>query len=340
MSNPSHPYETTFAFLSHPDYNGGMEPYQDFLRLLVALLKNGEVAAGNDALSELAYHLSDQQRQLLRRLTAAADRLDDTAIAAEIDEECYHREKARRVGAHNPEQIDVPFWRFMVQHNWPAHRARLQFDRAYQQHMADVLARHEREQAGEAIEDQPEAVCFSYGPPVWCFERFGMSLTRLPDGRALFIAGEHEDSYDYDFQIYNDVIVVEGDLRVTIYGYPPEIFPPTDFHTATLVGERELYLVGSLGYPQARKLGDTQVYRLDTSTMQIVEVVTTGAKPGWISRHQAEYDPQRNAIKVSGGKVCTRRSYRDNHHTFWLDLTSMTWSRRAPSRRAEALSSF
>ena len=43
--------------------------------------------------------------------------------------------------------------------------------------------------------------------PVWCFSRFGTSLTELPDGRFVQIGGEHEDFYDPDFCIYNDVTV-------------------------------------------------------------------------------------------------------------------------------------
>ena len=43
--------------------------------------------------------------------------------------------------------------------------------------------------------------------PCWCFRRFGQSKTELPDGRVVLIGGEHEDSYDPDFYIYNDVVV-------------------------------------------------------------------------------------------------------------------------------------
>jgi hypothetical protein len=34
-------------------------------------------------------------------------------------------------------------------------------------------------------------------------QRFGQSLTLLPDCRAVQIGGEHEDWYDADFCIYN-----------------------------------------------------------------------------------------------------------------------------------------
>lgn len=39
--------------------------------------------------------------------------------------------------------------------------------------------------------------------PVRCFQRFGSTVTVLPDGRLVHIGGEHEDEYDPDFCIYN-----------------------------------------------------------------------------------------------------------------------------------------
>jgi len=63
---------------------------------------------------------------------------------------------------------------------------------------------------------------FSVGP-AWCFERFGKSETTLPEGRVVHIAGEHEDHYDPDFYIYNDVIVIGRDGSIAITGYPREI---------------------------------------------------------------------------------------------------------------------
>ena len=72
---------------------------------------------------------------------------------------------------------------------------------------------------------------------MWCFDRFGTSKTALEDGRTVHIGGEHEDFYDPDFHIYNDVIVVSSSGQVAIYGYPLEAFPPIDFHSATLVGK-------------------------------------------------------------------------------------------------------
>ncbi|HEU4328605.1 MAG TPA: hypothetical protein VFS21_36040 [Roseiflexaceae bacterium] len=321
-------YEAAFAYLREESYNGGMD-YYDFLRLLAALLQSQEGPLPAEHLAELAFHLTDGQRALLQQLAESAGRLDDAAIAAGISEEQYHAQKTQQFGAANPEQMDMPFWVFMVQRGWIAYQARMQFDSAYRRWIDAYRALGERREAGEQVPDEPDLPHPGYGPPVWCFKRFGMTVARLPDGRALFIAGEHEDFYDPDFCIYNDVIAVDRDLRVTIYGYPKESFPPTDFHTATLVGDTEVYIIGNLGYLDERQAGATPVYRLDTETMQITAVPTSGNNPGWISRHQATYNPKRNTIRLSGGQIWTKRgSLRENKRVYTLDLASMIWSRK------------
>lgn len=80
----------------------------------------------------------------------------------------------------------------------------------------------------------------------------------MPDGRAVHIGGEHEDYYDPDFFIYNDVTVVGPDGSIKIRGYSRGVFPPTDFHSATLAGDAIL-IIGRLGYPDQRVAGRTPV---------------------------------------------------------------------------------
>ncbi len=126
-------------------------------------------------------------------------------------------------------------------------------------------------------------------------------MTPLPDGRVIEIAGEHEDYYDPDFCIYNDVFVHDRKGNCDIYIYPREVFPPTDFHTATLAGEH-IYIIGNLGYLEDRRPGYTQVFRLDIKTLKVERLETRGAMPGWISKHKASYDGQ-SVITVKNGKI-------------------------------------
>ncbi|MEM9236103.1 MAG: hypothetical protein AAGB14_04940, partial [Verrucomicrobiota bacterium] len=127
------------------------------------------------------------------------------------------------------------------------------------------------------------------GNPCWSADRFGQSSTLLPDGRQISIAGEHEDHYDPDFFIYNDIFIHHPDDRIEILGFPIETFPPTDFHSATLF-EDEIIVIGNLGYPDQRQVGSTQVLRVSPSDWSIQTQVTNGKGPGWISSHEASLE--------------------------------------------------
>ncbi len=223
------------------------------------------LAAGADP-QELT---SDARRAILGYPPDPDENLLNTSAAD------FVKYRVRRFGAANPEVMNNPFWEGMIRSGLDAYQAAVHI---------------QNERRFEAIFD-----------PIWCAKRFGQSLTFLPDGRIVQIAGEHEDHYDPDFCIYNDVFVHHLDGSVTLYGYPEAVFPPTDFHTATLIG-KHIYVIGSLGYQGTRIYGETPVYRLDTETLQMEAVKTTGDNPGWIYEHQAVLLGA-HEIQISGGKV-------------------------------------
>lgn len=213
----------------------------------------------------------------------------------------YESGRDRRFGAANPELQNVPFWTAMVESGANAYQA--------MQHYGD----------GRGLQREP----------VWCADRFGQSITFLPDGRVVLVGGEHEDSYDPNFCIYNDVVVQNPDGEIEIYGYPEDVFPPTDFHTATLV-ENRVWLIGSLGYFDKRHPGMTQVCTLNTDDLSIREVQTSGEAPGWISRHRAVQIGSKE-IEVFGGKLIVKNGdkedYIDNLSVHRLNLTTLAWRR-------------
>ena len=160
--------------------------------------------------------------------------------------------------------------------------------------------------------------------PAWSFNRNGQSCTILPNGKKIFIGGEHEDFYDPNFYIYNDVIVEHPDDTIEVWIYPEECFRPTDFHTATLVGDK-IYIVGCLGY-QGQYLESIMVYFLDLRNMSITKVRSEGIVPGWICRHKAIYQQEDRRIVISGGKVIRNQSFVSNHETWSLSLVDMKWT--------------
>jgi hypothetical protein len=174
--------------------------------------------------------------------------------------------------------------------------------------------------------------------PCFCVSRFGQSVSQLADGRVVAIGGEHEDYYDPDFFIYNDVIVTGASGDVTIFGYPHEIFPPTDFHTATVVGDRIL-VIGRLGYPRQRVPATTPVSVVDLDSFAIAPLITSGECPGWIFKHEAELSPDARTITVRGGERATRvndvEEHRDNIDDWSLDVESLVWTRLTDRRWPE-----
>ncbi len=200
-------------------------------------------------------------------------------------------------GTQNPERMENPFWKWCIQNRESAYAVNEKLD-------------------------GPDSI--SSGP-CWCFDRMGQARVALPDGREAYIAGEHEDHYDPDFYIYNDVVIIDG-THIAIFGYPEIVFPPTDFHSATLV-ESDIFLVGNLGYPHDRVPDKTQALRLDVETWRISQVETTGAGPGWIHGHTAIHPDSENAIIVSGGNKLFGERILENFDDYRLCLKTLTWTR-------------
>jgi ankyrin repeat protein len=262
---------------------------------LLAQARTKEIAQCLLAAGADPSHLSQEAQRALCGLPP-----DEQELAG-VSVEQFHRARTRRFGAANPEPMREPFWEAMVRAGISGYRAAVALDPG-----------------------APHAVS-----PVWCAHRFGQSITSLADGRVVQIGGEHEDHYDPDFCIYNDVFVHGPDGSLAIYGYPEAVFPPTDFHTATLLGG-SIYVIGCLGYQGARRPGHTPVYRLDLATFRMERVDVRGEAPGWIHGHRAQA-ARISSIRVSGGTVGTgpadREPHVENTRTFLLDLVRREWRR-------------
>ena len=214
-----------------------------------------------------------------------------------ISSEQFRRWAKPRRGAANPEVITNTVWVELIKTNhWP-HKA------------------HKLYGSGEKQS------------PGWCFDRYGKSDTILPDGTTVYIGGEHEDYYDEDFYIYNDVIVKALQGEIIIYSYPEDVFPPTDSHTATLVGNK-IYIIGCIGYPEQRDYSDTPVYVLSLKDYSIEKLSTHGDAPHWLYKHKAKYIMGDNAIYCEYGEVQNTELNEcvENLATWRLCLKSGLWS--------------
>lgn len=228
--------------------------------------------------------------------------IDRMSTMTGVSKEDYEQGKRPHFGSDNPTKYYNRYREAMIRCGWNGYGAR--------EHFKDPYGTSHRD-------------------PVWCMDRLGQSLTAMPDGRLILVAGEHEDSSDPDFCIYNDVIVVHPGGQIEMFTYPKEVFPPTDFHTATLIG-RSIYLIGSLGYGVDRHPGATPVYRLDTEYYSIEKLKTTGDSPGHIYEHRATLVD--GSIQVQGGREITSVNGQQNivamTGTYRLNLDSLAWSAR------------
>lgn len=225
----------------------------------------------------------------------------DPAQPLGVPAEVYFRFRHHRFGEANPERMNNPLWDGLVRTRITAWACAQQF---------------------EEPDSDREAV--------WCFRRFGQSFTRLPDGRYVEIAGEHEDYYDPDFCIYNDVVVHRGQGQFDLYGYPEHVFPPTDFHSATLIWPH-IYLIGNLGYVDERRPGETPVYRLSCESWSIERLDCSGQAPGWIHGHRAELRED-GTILIRGGEILDGETGKmvANPRQFVFTPSTGSWSVAAP----------
>lgn len=218
---------------------------------------------------------------------------------AAITPDVFREFRSPRRGAQNPEPMTNPFWVWLIEDGVSAYRANEAFDGP------------RSEEAG----------------PCWSWDRYGRSETTMPDGRVISIGGEHEDFYDPDFYIHNDVVVADPSGRREVLCYSEEAFPPTDFHTATLAGHR-IVVIGSLSYPHLRK-ECAQVLVLDTHSYAFDRINTSGASPPWLHKHSAELSGDGKTIVVRGGLIHNPQwpSLIENIDDWLLDLGEWRWER-------------
>jgi hypothetical protein len=237
---------------------------------------------------------------------------DLSHLEIEVSQEDFTKYRHPQFGTHNPTKVNSKFWQYAITNRdgssetderLGAYTLNKKFNPNYENESSYKV------------------------PPTWCFNRFGRTLTRV-DGKEIFIAGEHEDFYDPDFNIYNDVVVIHPDNTIDVYTYPEDVFPPTDFHSATLIGD-EIIIIGNLGYSKNIKIGQTQVLSLHTQTFKITKLTTTNP-PGWIHQHRAILSDDGKSIVISGGLVelSDEKPFYKNNEAYALNLETLVWQQK------------
>src|SRR5215467_7427656 len=244
-----------------------------------------------------------------------------------ISREVFDQQRLPRFGKANPERMPFAFWEWMIRG-----------DDERRVNVGAGLGKCDLRLRDGKLKS-------AYGPyrardlfniplnreegPIWTFDRMGATRSSLPDGRVVCIGGEHEDFYDPDFFIYNDIVVFTPHDQIEIYGYPKEVFPPTDFHSATVVHDH-IIIIGGLGHRNERRPGHTPVYSLDLSSYHVSQIPTSGEMPGWISKHEASYE-QTGIITIRAGQLAQERDSQQqfcrNCEDYALDLKSFVWRR-------------
>jgi hypothetical protein len=219
-----------------------------------------------------------------------------------------------RRGVKNPEKVHEAFYYNTVLNHASPTELRSTFDlRGLSS--AESYNRYLNVRTGQKIHEIPEK-------RLWHFHRFGTSTTVLPDGGVVFIAGEHEDYYDNDFCIFNDVLHIDKDGKMHLYFYREADFMPTDFHSATFF-EGNIVIIGNMGYQNERIEGKTPVYSLNLANFVIQEIETYGQNPKWLSGHSAMLIDGK--ITVWGGRIFSNNQLVDNDNFYALDPKTGEW---------------
>src|SRR4051794_40194615 len=131
----------------------------------------------------------------------------------EITREVFEAQWRPRLGRTNPERMLFAFWEWMIRGH----------EHAGSSLESDSATQEEEDGYGQGYTPSYTrnhfqiTSCNAYAP-IWTLQRMGMTRTALPDGRHIYIGGEHEDFYDPDFYIYNDVVIFRPTGEVEIYG--------------------------------------------------------------------------------------------------------------------------
>lgn len=124
-----------------------------------------------------------------------------------------------------------------------------------------------------------------------------------------------------------------------IYNYPSDIFPATDFHTATLVENLQsssfIYIIGGLGYIDSEHRKQTLTHRLCLETMKMEIVDTKGVRVPPLCNNLYDFqailstkgDPKITITAKTNIKTAKPKEIFKGHECeYTLDLNASVWT--------------
>src|SRR4051812_45636722 len=106
----------------------------------------------------------------------------------EITREQFEAQWRPRFGSTNPERISLAFWEWMIRGE----------ERAGSNREPDPATQETEDENGRGYSPTYARSLFNVSytdgyAPIWTFERLGATRMVLPDGRLVYMGGEHED---------------------------------------------------------------------------------------------------------------------------------------------------
>ncbi|KAJ3008005.1 hypothetical protein HKX48_008820 [Thoreauomyces humboldtii] len=204
-----------------------------------------------------------------------------TDIDTTITRHIYMKHRApprKQTLTANPTDLTNPYYVAMVRCGWTPYDANSRFAKTI---------------------DWNDCITSDRMGPGWTFDRTHRTRTvldrdvaardgvgrRWRKGTVVYVGGmSTRDTWDDDYHVYADVVVVAPDQeQVEVFGYPEDVLRELADHCATLVAGNRVWITGTRWNNLTGRRSLVAV--LDLETMEITRKETTGEDPGWLSGH-------------------------------------------------------
>jgi len=115
---------------------------------------------------------------------------------------------------------------------------------------------------------------FNRYSPFWTFQRIGQTKYVLENGTRIYVGGLHANNTNPSFYIYNDIITIDKNNNIHIYGYPTNIFSAITDPIIKRINKNILSITGGIINIQNNntylQIKNNNIYKLNVKTMKII----------------------------------------------------------------------